>query len=251
KGNYYVTFLPTCAPKGNFAPQMWKAAPSVKKATVLRVGAHQNITHINAVLGVGAVIKGRVRTLKNPHPSLGGLCVEALGTGGRRFFAGIATTHADGSFRLPSLATGSYKISITPFCGRSASPYLPARLVRPVHVTNGKVTSGVTAFVKLGGSISGTVTDTNGTKLAGICVDAFSQAITSIIVGPGSVSVGSDFSFAEGVTSANGSYRVVGLTKGSYEVDFSPGCGNNGPYGPATFPDPVSVRLGMVTPHVD
>jgi hypothetical protein len=72
-GHYIVEFLPACARKGNFAPEFYKAAGSQSKATVLNVKAHQNITHIDAALGAGAVMTGRVRTRMNPHPSLAGL----------------------------------------------------------------------------------------------------------------------------------------------------------------------------------
>jgi hypothetical protein len=230
-GRYVVDFLPLCARKANFAPQLYKAAGSLGKARVLQVKARQDITHINAVLRAGAVITGRVRTLKNPHPSLAGLCVEADGTGGQRLFLGRATTRKDGTFRLPSLATGRYHIFIFSGCSGSSSPYLPAELHRLVTVTNGKVTSGVTAFVKIGGAISGTVKDTAGTKLAGICVDAEGE-----------------LSFASTRTAANGTYRLVGLRRGSYRVNFE-GCDR--PFAPFTYPNPVNVREGQVTPHID
>jgi hypothetical protein len=216
-GRYVVDFLPLCAPKGNFAPQLWKAAGSLKKATVLHIKADQKITHIDAVLGTGAMITGHVHALKTPHPSLAGLCAEAIGIGGQRFFLGEAVTRKDGAFRLPSLATGKYHVAIFPGCSRASSPYLPVELPKPIAVTSGKVTSGVTAFVKLGGTISGTVKDTTGAKLAGMCVDALSEQ---------------NFSFAETTTAANGTYRLVGLRKGSYEVDFGPGCGNRRPFAP-------------------
>jgi hypothetical protein len=233
-GRYLVDFLPFCAQKGNFAPQLWKDAGGITRATAVRVKARQSVTHVDAALGTGAVITGRVKTFKNPHPSLGGLCVEASGTAGQRLFFGFTTTRSDGSFRLPSLATGKYKVAITPFCGH-ASPYLPTQLAKPVAVANGKVTSGITAFVKLGGTISGTVKDAKGNALAGICVDSFSES----------------GSFAEATTAANGTYRLLGLRKGSYEVDFGPGCGNRRPFAPLTYPSQVIVHEGKVTPHID
>jgi len=177
-----------------------------------------------------------VHALRNPHPSLGGLCVEADGTAGQRLFVGIAVTRSDGTFRLPSLATGKYHVAIFPGCGHASSPYLPVRLRKLVAVTNGKVTSGVTAFVKLGGTISGRVKDASGTALAGICVEAFSEQ---------------SFSFASAATAANGTYRLIGLAKGSYEVDFFPGCGNRRPFADLTYPSAVTVRQGKVTPHID
>ncbi|HEX2322112.1 MAG TPA: carboxypeptidase-like regulatory domain-containing protein [Streptosporangiaceae bacterium] len=235
-GRYIVDFLPLCARKGNFAPQFFKAAGSQNKAMVLHVKARQKITHVDAALGTGAVITGSVHTLKNPHPSLAGLCAEAFGTGGQQLFLGEGVTRKDGTFRLPSLATGRYHVAIFPGCSRKSSPYLPVELHRLISVTNGKVTSGVTAVVKLGGTISGTVKDAGGSRLAGICVDTFSER---------------GGSFAEATTGKNGTYRLLGLRKGSYEVDFRPGCGNRRPFAPFTYPSAVNVRQGKVTAHID
>ena len=235
-GKYVVDFLPLCARKVDLAPQLWKAAGSLKKATVLHVKAHQSITHIDAALAAGAVITGRVHTRKNPHPSFAGMCAEAEGTNGQRLFLGEGITRKDGTFRLPSLATGRYHLFFFAGCTRNGSPYLPLELHRLISVTNGKVTSGVTAVLRLGGMISGTVKDSAGTKLAGICVDAFNEH------GPG---------FGEATTAANGTYRLLGLPTGNYEVDFRPGCGNRKPYAFLVYPSAVPVREGKDTPHID
>ena len=232
-GSYDVSFLPACARRGNYAPQLWKGAGSVAKATALRVKAGQVVTRIDAVLGVGAVITGRVRTNSNPHPSLGGLCVNAIGTGGQRPFIGFTTTRADGTFRLPSLATGKYRIFFSSGCG-TASPYLPQAVRKPVAVTNGKTTTGVTAVLTLGGTISGTVKDSNGKALAGICAQA-----------------GSSSNFYGTVTRSNGTYKMIGVAPGSYQMQFGPGCGNNGPYATVTLPNQVTVASGKLTAHVD
>ena len=232
-GRYDVVFLPACARHGNYAPQLWKGAGSLAKATALRVKAGQRVTKIDAVLRVGAVITGRVRTNSNPHPSLGGLCVDAFGTAGQRDFFGFATTRANGSFRLPSLATGKYQIFFSPGCG-SASPYLPRALRQPVAVTDGKTTSGVTAVLTLGGTITGTVKDANGKPLAGMCAQA-----------------GSNRNFYGVSTQPNGTYKIIGAAPGSYQMQFGPGCGNNGPYATVTLPNPAAVASGKVTANVN
>ena len=232
-GRYDVAFLPACARHGNYAPQLWKAAGSLAKATVLRVKAGQLITKIDAVLGVGAIITGRVRTTSNPHPSLGGLCVQALGTGGQRPFIGFTTTRSDGSFRLPSLATGKYRMSFTSGCG-GPSPYLPRSLRQPVAVTDGKTTAGVTAVLTLGGTITGVVKDSNGKPLAGMCAQAGSQR-----------------NFYGVSTQPNGTYKIIGVAAGGYQMQFGPGCGNNGPYGTVTLPGQVTVAPGKVTSGVN
>ena len=231
-GRYDVTFLPTCARHGNYAPQVWKGAGSAAKATVLRVKAGQVVTNIDAKLGVGAVITGRVRTNHNPHPSFRGLCADAIGLGEQHLFLGLSTTRSDGTFRIPSLATGQYRIFI--FSCTSTSPYLPVIVRKPVAVTDGKTTSGVTAVLTLGGTITGTVKDSNGKALPGICSAAVSNN-----------------QYYQATTQSNGSYKIVGIAAGSYQMQFSTGCGNKGPYAPVTLPSPVTVAPGKVTSHVD
>jgi carboxypeptidase family protein len=235
-GRYYVDFLPLCAAKVNFAPQLWRAAGSIAGASPVRVTAHKTVTGIDASLGAGAVMTGRLRAHAKSHPSLGGLCVIATGTGGQRLFEGFAFTRRDGTFRLPSLATGKYQVLVDPFCGRSRSPWLPLRLRRLVAVTDGKTTSGVTGVLTLGGTVTGTVKSSAGQKLAGICV--YANSLTG-------------FSFYQTNTRADGTYRLQGLVAGSYQVAFSTGCGNSGPYGTIQLPDAVRVRQGGTTPHVN
>jgi len=235
-GRYYVDFLPLCAARVNFAPQLWKAAGSTARATPLRVAARKTVTGIDASLGAGAVITGRFRTRAKSHPSLGGLCVIAFGTGGQRLFEGFALTRGDGTFRLPSLATRKYQVEVGPFCRRGGSPWLPLRLRKLVAVTDGKTTSGITGVLTLGGSVTGTVKSSEGKKLAGICV--FANSATG-------------FSFYQANTKADGTFRLQGLVGGSYQVAFSTGCGNRGPYGTVQLPSLVRVRQGRTTPHVN
>jgi hypothetical protein len=235
-GYYRVDFLPSCAPRGNYAPQLWKGAGSFAQASVLRVKPHQAVRHIDAVLGVGAEISGRVRSGPDVHASLGGICVNAVGTGGQYFFFGFAVTRPDGTFLLPDLATGRYSVSFFP-CSLS-SPFLPAQLRRPVPVTDGKITSGVDAYLQLGGSITGVVRDAHGHPLAGICANAPNISPTSGF-------------FAAASTDKTGTYRILGLVTGRYQVSFSTGCRNSGPYAPTTVPAPVQVLTGKTTAGVN
>ena len=233
-GRYDIAFLPTCTRHGNYAPQLWKAAASLGAATAVHVTNGHTVTGVDASLGAGAQAAGRVRTdAKSPHPSLGGICLFAVGTNGQRLFEAYTLTRADGSFTLGSLATGTYHLFVNPDCGRSAA-WLPASKPVTVKVRNGKITRGVTTWVQLGGAITGVVKDSGGNPLSRICVDAESSHY-----GSGTA------------TMANGSYRITGLRAGRYQVVASPGCGNKGPYATVVLPNPVAVRAGRVTAHVN
>lgn len=68
-------------------------------------------------------------------------------------------------------------------------------------------------------SISGTVTDaTTHAGLPGICVNAFSSGAGGNISSPGTT------------TAADGTYTISNLSTGSYDVQFSTGCGNTNNY---------------------
>ena len=237
-GRYFVDFLTTCASKGNFAPQLWHGAGATAKATIVRVRPRVLIRHVDAVLGPGAEISGRVHSLSATHRPLGGICVFASGLGGQGLFQASATTRANGTFLVRDLATGKYHVQFFSGCGPQSS-YLPLTLRKPVAVTDGKTTTGVDAGLRLGGTISGRVTNAAGHALRGIC------AIATTSVGPG-VEIG-----IEVPTGANGRYQVPGLTGGLYQMQFMPGCGNNGPYAAQTLPKSVRVTVGKTTSGVD
>lgn len=229
---YRVDFVPLCGQKGNFAPQLWKDAASAGASTMLRLKPHMQVGHIDATLGAGAQVTGRVRTTKASHPPFTGVCVEANGTGGQRFFFGQGRVHADGTFRVPSLATGKYRLSFFD-CGQAA--YLPLTLHKLISVTDGSVTSGVGATLLIGGTVTGTVKDANGHLLSGICVGASPN--------------GREFFIAR--TEANGHFEIQGLPAGAYRMEFATGCGNKGPFAPLSLPGKVTVRPGKVTSGVN
>jgi hypothetical protein len=63
-----------------------------------------------------------------------------------------------------------------------------------------------------GGTVSGTVKDNTGAALQGICV-----AIDPVAGGPGE---------GFGSSGSDGTYSVTGLASGSYDVEFTAGCGS-------------------------
>jgi Carboxypeptidase regulatory-like domain len=240
-GRYWISFVQCGRRPQNYAPQFWNGAASVGAARVLQVKTGQHIGNIDAVLGVGARIAGKVKAASGATKPVGGLCVAATGTGGQRYFFGQTQTNADGSFQLSGLGTGKYSVSVFSGCGK-ASDYLPATAKKLISVTDGRTTSGLVITLQLGGVITGKVTDTANSPLAGICASAvqtiqLSNGIEEILYGS--------------PTGKNGSYQIGGLPTGSYQMQFSTGCGNNGPYASVTLPANVKVTKGQTTAGVN
>ena len=102
-----------------------------------------------------------------------------------------------------------------------------------VKVRAGHKITGINASLRLGGEISGTVTNKSGHKLRNICVQTF-----------GSVA-GGFYGFVT-ATSANGTYHLGPLFPGKYPLQFaSSGCfSSGGNYAPATH-KAIKVGLGQ------
>ena len=177
-GSYKVAFVAACGSKGNYAPQVWPGAASTSRAKEIRVTAGSLVSRINASLSTGAKMAGRIRFGSASGAPLRGMCVQAGGLGGQWMFGGYALTGADGRFLMPSLGTGKYIVEFSPGCGRGG-PYAPKEFSEPVAVTDGRTTRGIDAFLVHDGTLAGTVTNSGGRPLAGICI--FAQGIN---VGP-------------------------------------------------------------------
>jgi len=241
-----VSFANGCG--GKYAPQWWKHASSAKRATPVRLHRGSHVTGIDARLVVGGAIKGTVRAGSTSGPGLAGVCVLADGTGRAAGVVQQTVSHADGSYRISGLGTGSYRLQFFSECGAKGS-YLARSLKRVVAVTDGKTTAGVNTFLVPAAEISGTVTAAvSGMPLSGICV--FAQPVLG---GQGDVLVGIE------QTGKNGGYTITGLPHGKYVVNFSGGCGNKGSYAPqyyngqtqATAANPVTLVTGQHATGID
>jgi hypothetical protein len=146
----------------------------------------------------------------NPAVAQPGICVEATPKTGSNGVAGLAVTGPGGSYQMPGLAPGSYQFVFTPDCIAGAGAFVPQALTSSVSVTARTTTSGVGATLAADGGISGTV-KVSGAPVGGVCVIAYPSA------GGQAPSVA--------VTGASGSYEMDGLLPGSYQVEFTAGCG--------------------------
>jgi hypothetical protein len=253
-GRYLVGFFPGCGNRGNWLPQLYK--DTVTKPTFVRVRAGKTTTGINATMKLGGEISGTITT--SARRDLRGICVDPIPTsllsdvsnGGGFLLIGVGGPGGSpANYHVHSVPAGRYKMLFTP-CS-SPSPYATTwwhgaqsvTAARVLRVRPAQLVTGVNEAMPVGGVITGTVTDASAAPVKGICVSA-------------SLTQGADANiaiFADGppiATNAAGDYTIEGLSAGSYQVQFSTGCNNNGDYLDATSAT-LAVRLGRTYPGID
>lgn len=238
-GRYQVEFASTdsCPDPGNWLSQWYKGITTpfpTTTATVIRVGKGTVTRGIDASLRRGGEISGTI-TSRSGQP-LSGICVTVQGrvTGG--FTEAIPTTGKHGKYVAHGLFQGSYVVGFKVGCG-STGNYSPqwwrhaaaSQRATRIRIIGTRHAAHVDAVLAPGSAIAGVVRagGPSGPPLRGICVDAF-NAKTGIS--------------ADTRTSRTGSYRLIGLAGGSYEVQYQVGCGNDGNYRNAD--KAVTVRAG-------
>lgn len=168
-------------------------------------------TGIDAALVRGGSITGTV-TGKETGAGVGDVFVTAYSAATGSPTA-ISATDASGGYSISGLAPGSYKLHFQP---QHNSGYLSQwygnkedlSSATPVTVAGPATTSGIDAALQMGGTLTGTVTDSaTGAPTAGIRVELF-QAGTGELL------------FDNAFTDASGAYRLIGLS-GSYKLRFS------------------------------
>jgi hypothetical protein len=239
-GKYQVAFVPRyCDNTGNYIPQWWHDSATQKHAKTIVIKRGLIVSHVDAALGPGAILSGVVRA-GGPHGALlKGICVYVQPTKFQQFsFFAFIRTGKSGSYRLDGLTTGKYRVFFQRGCGNNGN-YLNVQ--RSVSVVAGHTKAGFDAFLPAGAIITGTVTNTHGTPVGGICVSAS---------GPG---------YGGSTSKADGKYSIIALPSGKYTLDFSGGCGNPGSYAPQYYrgqdnlgsANQVSATAGHTTPGIN
>ncbi len=137
---------------------------------------------------------------------------------------------------------GAYSVQFFPGCNNNAN-YLGVNYPTNVNVVGGATTSGINGSLPVGAIISGNVTSaTTGKPIKGICV-AVNGTLQSGFGG-----------FV--TTNGRGAYSVDQLPAGTYQVQFSGGCGNTGSYAPQGYdntnvlePQNIDVTAAGQTRH--
>jgi hypothetical protein len=186
---------------------------------LVKVTGTARTSGVNFSLSVGGRITGTVEG-GSPVVAQPGVCVEAFQTNG--FGTGFALTDQGGSFTMRNLPAGKYLVFIgDPGCALQPDNLAPQWYLNAstpatatlVTVTQGATTKLASVTLSTNGGISGTVTGSGNAAIAGICVTATSPSAVAPVLA---------------VTRAAGTYSVLGLTPGTYTVEFSSGCGASG-----------------------
>jgi hypothetical protein len=213
-GRYSLSFGTGCKNNGNYLYQNDRHPVSVT--------AGATTSGVNAYLQPGGTISGTVTSAATGKP-LKGICVFInAGFGGAR-------TSKTGAFRMDQLEPGRYSVEFDGGCGNSGSyapQWYPGRTKQVnaalVTIRADRVTSGIDAAMQPGATVTGTVANTSGKALSGICVMAADAATAGFLEETGM--------FAQDAqTGSSGTYRIANLAAGQYQVAFF-SCGfNTGP----------------------
>jgi len=221
-GKYVVQFTIGCGSTGNYAPGSHRP---------VTIGYGQDVGGVDAVLGPGASVVGRVTLGTSSGHPLAGMCVYASNPDGS--IQTQSATDAHGRYRVLGLGSGVYQLLIFPGCG-NAGNYTAALL--KVHTTAGVQTSGVNAVLQRGATISGTVTDNKGHPVPNMCIFLAQLSGANQVFGIG------------GATAGDGTYLVNQLPAGSYALGVVEGCGNTANYAP--WWDNNQTDMSLATPIV-
>ena len=222
-GPYSVSFQPGCDNNANYVGENY---PSNVKVTE---GA--TTSGINGSLPPGATISGTVTSATTGKP-LGGICVEINSTDFG--IEGFSVSAKDGTYSVNQLPVDTYNVQFTGGCGNRGSfapqAYDNTNVLEPQNIdvtTAGQAVTGIDAAMQPGPVISGTVTDSSGHKLSGICVFAVTPS-------------GVEYGIA---ATAHGKYRITDLAPGPVSGHLHAGLRQQRQPGRAGLQDP-DIRAG-------
>ncbi len=248
-GTYTVCFAP---PDGvGYTPSCWPDVASDSTAqpepvTVTAGGTATGIdAHFTSASGNASSISG---TVTGSGSALSGVIVSLVDSHNEAVTT-TATTASNGTYSISSLEAGTYSVCFTPaFNSASVVEYQAGCLSSPITASNGKAVSGANIALTGRGGITGTVTLAGGGGTAGVLVAAEPTD-----------DAGNSADAAYTTTADDGTYKLAGMTAGTYNVCFRPPstlsavaqCYSDHPDDGATSADSVTVSDGQATSDIN
>ena len=223
-GSYRVAFTGGCKSTGSFAPQYYPGQTNEGSANLVTATAGRTTKGINAVMQPGGTITGVVTDSSGNR--LNRFCVEVQSSSETQsgYPYGRFIETKDGVYTAQNLVPGDYAVNFGCFFGSQsfASQWFKGQPGQGtsdvVSAPAGRVTSGVSAVVRSGGSVAGVVTSSPGHPVSGICVEAF-------LNGGSSPNEESFYSHTVAFTNRSGAYHLNHLAAAKYDIEF--GCYGN------------------------
>jgi hypothetical protein len=205
-GSYAVCFDATFAsgPSGlGYSSECYDNQPSVDTADPVVVGDLGSVT-ADAVLVGGTAITGQVTDPNGAGVSTVWVVASSTTTSGQ---GGYGWVDWDGSYQVPGLPAGDYTVCFYPQPSSSGPPTGYVQQCwqdqqgpvggTPVHAEASTIVTGIDAHLRIGGGVTGTVTNASGMPLNETYVD---------VRGTDGVTYDSD-----SLTDSSGRYTLVGL----------------------------------------
>jgi RHS repeat-associated protein len=249
-GEYRVEFSAPAGSTLNYAPQYYKDTLSFSEATLVPASSGGSTSEINAAMVSGAEIAGKVTNDSTSAPLSGiEVCPQSTNSG---LSSGCVSTNASGEYTIMALQAGEYKVSFYAPPGLNFyEQYYPEKSsyseAQALKVSAGGVTTGINAAMRVGGQITGRVSDRSNAAIAGIEVCPYTIA--------GGSAAGCT------TTKSSGEFTLEKLPSGEYKVGFSDPQGDalnldyirqyyNG-HARLSEGQGISVTEGKTTPGID
>jgi hypothetical protein len=201
---------------GYYLPTYYDNVTALEQATPIAVAKGHDTPGILVRMGLGGTVTGRIMDARTSAP-LPSTFVTAFAPDDS--WVGMGFSTEDGTYVITALPTGSYYLHAQEWSGLYASKWYPdadrIEDADAVSVTEGSPTSGIDFVLPPAGSISGRVTDLQGTPMA--FVPLYAQRSDSRQI------------WMEqfwGYTDENGDYVITGLGTGDYWVVLMPWFGS-------------------------
>ncbi len=170
-GTYKIAAGRNFCGNGSYVEEYWQETPDHNLATPLTLSAANDlVSGIDFTLDLGGTISGTVAD-ENGQPIAGGnICATSTEN---EVFVMCLGVEADGTYRITGLPTGAYRMHIDAPPGYVSEYYDSAFFAgqaTPVLVTAPGEITGIDFSLEVGGTISGTVRDKNGTPITGVSV---------------------------------------------------------------------------------